>query len=795
MKTIENNIRLKASLIYIIVAIACCGIVLYLYNQRQNINNQKENIEQYYQTLSLTNKLVHLVNNAQSEANLYVISRESDHLTLFEQRVAEVEQTINSLKIIEGAGFQSKILNNITSLLEQKGNIGSELNNQFTNQNLIDSISEKLQRLDPVVRRDSILVTTTLKDTVVINIIPQKRFWNRLANVFSPDKSFDTIVSVNTLQNVDTIKFSFDDVNNNQNIISEINEFAAQASFNYSNQIAAIAQQINQLILTDQEITVQISNLLNQLSSQTISATLVEIQKSEQLIRRNYTVSIVGGSLSMILIMTLILLIIGDVNKGHAARKALELANKKTRQIMESRHQLLLSVSHDIKSPLGSMLGYLELWQNDKPVAQNQIASMHNSGKHILSLLDNLLEFSSLEQGTLVVSDSYFNLGKLCAETAEMFTPLALRKNLRFNSDYSFDDNFEVYSDELKIKQIIINILSNAVKYTSSGSVSFKAAYLYGKIYFRVSDTGAGIPDNQINTLFEPFARIEKNNALASGSGLGMYVVKGLIELLQGEINVVSNVGEGTTVEIAIPAKFKIEQESAATSPKNILVVDDDEAILSIIGDMLAKLGHKVSSFNNPKQIRQDDIIKHNIVITDMEMDSSSGTDVLRKVRDTGKDINVYIMTGRSDFNINKASGMGFDGFLPKPFTMEALTRLIEGCRNKTTGAFASLEEMFDGDQEAIAGVLRVFANTTTENIAKLREAVDENDFQKTQSLCHKMLPMFMQVEANIEAVGFLKQMDALRSSGEKEFPLWKEKTLGFIGEAGKLVEICLNVS
>ena len=785
MKTIGNRIRLKALFIYIIVAIACCGIVLYLYNQRKDINNQRENIEQYYQTLSLTNKLVRFVNSAQSEANLYVASKEPNHLRVFKRRIADVELTIDSLKMIEGQKLRDIMLDKIIVLLRQKGDIGSELNKQFNNQNPIDSLNIMLQDLDRLITRDSILVTTTLKDTVVINIIPQKGFWSRLANVFSPERSYDTIVNVNTLQNTDTLKFSFD--NNNQDIISEINDFAEKAKVNYINQITAIEQQINQLILTDQEISVQISNILNQLSSQTINATLEEIQKSEQLIRRNYTTSIIGSSLSMILIMTLIFLIIGDVNKGYAARKALELANEKTKQIMESRHQLLLSVSHDIKSPLGSILGYLELWQRDETITQKQVLSMHNSGKHILALLDNLLEFSSLEQGTLVVSEYYFNLSKLCMETSEMFNPLALRKNLSFNTDFSFDKNLEVYSDELKIKQIIINILSNAVKYTSSGSVSFKAAISDNKINFSISDTGAGIPADQMEALFKPFTRIEKNNALASGSGLGMYVVKGLVQLLQGEINVASTVGEGTTIEIVIPAKFEVEKESI-TSSKNILAVDDDDAILSIIEDMLIKLGHKVNAFNNPEQIRQEDIIKHHIVITDMEMEAISGVDVLRKVRDTGEDINVFVMTGRGDFNIDKAAEMGFDGFLPKPFTMEALSRLIDGRLDKANGAFVSLEEMFEGDKQAIADVLKVFANTTVENINKLREAMDENDFHKTQSLCHKMLPMFMQVGANAETIEFLKQMDASRSSEEKEFSLWKEKTSSFIINAEKLI-------
>ena len=147
-------------------------------------------------------------------------------------------------------------------------------------------------------------------------------------------------------------------------------------------------------------------------------------------------------------------------------------------------------------------------------------------------------------------------------------------------------------------------------------------------------------------------------------------------------------------------------------------------------------------------------------------------------------------MTGSVDFSRTKAIEMGFDGFLAKPFSMDALSRLIDGRSDNSDNntAFESLEEMFEGDRQAIVNVLKVFVSATSENIGSLREAIADNDFTKAQALCHKMLPMFMQIGGNANAVDFLKQMDSYRSDGGEKHPFWKGKVSDFIVNAEKMI-------
>ena len=175
----------------------------------------------------------------------------------------------------------------------------------------------------------------------------------------------------------------------------------------------------------------------------------------------------------------------------------------------------------------------------------------------------------------------------------------------------------------------------------------------------KVEDTGAGIPENKIQELYKPFSRIEENNALASGTGLGLFVTKGIVDILGGEIKINSIVGGGTMFDIKIPVK---ESESVISRKTHrIKVYDGDALILKMITEMVERLGHKA--------VDED----YDIIITDMDMGDISGLDILNQAGDTP----VYLMTGQCDFTSQKGADMGFAGYMPKPVTLNVLKEMI----------------------------------------------------------------------------------------------------------------------
>ncbi|MDR2996271.1 MAG: hypothetical protein LBV11_21125, partial [Bacillus cereus] len=342
-ETPEKNIRFKAILIYVIVAVICGGMLIYIYKLRHDIDDQKRSIAQYYKELSLVNELIDSVNTSQLEVNMYVSTKQVKHYKLFNESLNIVEQLMDSLSRINP--LHNEKLQQINNLLVKKGVIVSNLNKQFSNKNPIESINEILKEIDPVIKKDTVLVTATVQDTIIYSG-SKKGFWKKLGELFSSSKGSDTVTSITTAR-LDTLTMPKNDT---LHIVSEVTEIAEQAKDDYVKRIISIESNLSNLIVADQEISSEITTLLIGLYNQTVQTRINEIQTSEQLIRNNNTYSTISSIVSLLLIFIFILLIINDVNKSYRLRRNVEQANQRIKQIMDSRHKLLLSISHDVKT-------------------------------------------------------------------------------------------------------------------------------------------------------------------------------------------------------------------------------------------------------------------------------------------------------------------------------------------------------------------------------------------------------------------------------------------------------------
>lgn len=793
----ESRVKLNAVIIYILASLLCIGMIYYIANIKNSINFQKENIKQNEQILDLTNNLIENVNKAQSYSNLYIFSGNNTHLENFNISVNKISKINDSINKLYNDSINTKTLNEITSLLNKKKKIIKDINNQFKAFNPYTEIYTLIENYQPKAKGSSISKIT--QDTIVYKT-EKKRFIERLGAVFSPDKSLDSMVMISTTT-IDTIDVNDDETTN---LLNNIQLYTEKGRKEYINQIENIENKYNNLILSDQKITKEISDLLLILHQQTLKSVINEIEKSEILIENNINISIYIATAALLIILTFIFLIFYDIRKVIDARKATEEAKKRTEEIMESRHKLLLSVSHDIKAPLSSILGYLELMQIDseKTEEKRKISSMKNSAEHILSLLTNLLNFSRLDQGKEVTILSRFNMETLCDELVEMFTPLAESKQLSLIYHKNFNERNLVRSDALKIKQILSNLLSNAIKYTIKGNVTFEVNANNNEMIFNIIDEGIGIPQDKLQELFKPFTRIDNNESLIEGSGFGLFVVKGLIDLLNGTIDVKSEPEKGSQFIIRIPIEYALyienkEKENIdiqglkCNKNKRILVVDDDNTLLAVINSMLKKLGIKCDICNSSVEFEEycKCIEDYDVILTDREMGAFSGLDVLKKVKELDNYKTVVLMTARSEYNKDVAASKGFDNYLRKPFSIKDLADLLNSgisieekanIESRFISDFPELCSMFDNDDDSIINILKIFVETTSDNLVTFNEIISNNNFKDAVNLCHKMCPMFIQLNQK-ESADFLYKMDKLRGMDESSFPEWKEKSIEFM--------------
>ena len=793
----------KVVITYLFVIALSAALFYYIFKLRKIIENQRSNIDTQHAALNWVNQFTQNVHGAQNAANLYAFTEQAKYKKEFNAYREVIKAQSDSLLLFEISQDNRKLVYDIEELLKSKARISNELSKQFHDFNPLAEFDRTIDNYIPPQPEEEIVITKVSKDTVLR--VPKRAekpgFWQRVGRIFSPaEEQGDSLIHI-SIERIDTLHIK-QQPQDSINILSDLRLLSEKAKNAYWKKIKQYGKKTQELVDADNRLSEQISNLLIRLNKEILDSTVNEIEKSEAIIQENTHYSILMGAVTLILIIIFIILIISDVNKGYRARRAAEDAKKKTEEIMESRHKLLLSVSHDIKAPLTSILGNVELM--DKTGNEKEFSSIQQSANHILNLLNNLLEFSSLQQGKLQVSNETFDLRQLCDETAGMFEPIARHKNLQFNYEPSIEKGCMVFSDRLKLKQILSNIISNGIKYTLEGCVTFSTRMGRNLIVFDITDTGMGIPEDKLEEVFKPFVRIDTYNQFAEGSGYGMSVVKGLVDLLGGEIHIESEVGKGTHFEIRIPvvnddAQLEVTNEETELGKKNlnILVIDDDNTLLTVIGTMLHRLGHQAIPCRSKSDIEGavSQIADYDYILTDREMGAVTGNDILHIFKDADPTKPVILMTGRIEYNTEKAKEEGFDGFLQKPFNLNQLENLFgsvatsESEEGVAFPEFPAFCETMGNDREAMTNILNVFVQSTANDMVSMNNLIEQSDFVEMQSLCHKMLPMFIQLERDTT---FLSRMNAMRGKGEKEadYPNWKDDALQFMAQTDELMDL-----
>lgn len=798
----ERRTSWEVVITYLFVMALCAVLFYYIVNLRKSIEGQRSNIKTQHATLDWANRFTKNVHGAQNAANLYAFTEQAKYKRQFNTYKKEIRHQTDSLAMFGFSEDNKLMILEIDKLINSKGQISTELSRQFHDFNPLAEFDRTIDNYRPPQPEDEIVVTTVSKDTVIriSKPVEKKGFWGRIGDVFNPAETEDSLVHI-TIEKTDTLRIQQHHPDS-LTILADLRVLSERAKAEYWEKIKAYENKTHELVKADNQLSEQISTLLIKLNQEILDSIIKEIEDSEAYVKKNTETLLFTGATTLLLIIIFIVMIISDVSKGYRARRAAEEAKRKTEEIMESRHKLLLSVSHDIKAPLSSIMGHVELM--DKTGNEKEINSIQQSADHILNLLNNLLEYSSLEQGKLEVIHETFDIGQLCAEIAEMFAPIAQHKNLNFDFQNSIEAATFINSDKLKIRQILTNLISNGIKYTLEGSVTFKARLGRNLLVFDIIDTGVGIPEDQREEVFKPFVRIKTYNQFAEGTGYGMTVVKGLIDLLGGEIHIDSEVGKGSHFEVRLPVEEvdtpETKDETSERKSLNILVADDDNTLLSVISTMLHRLGHQSIPCRSMNDI--DNALQHigdyDYVLTDREMGAVSGNDILFLVKEADVHKPVILMTGRIEYNIEKAREEGFDGFLQKPFNMKQLETMFGTVDDNADQAqnacpfsedFPEFCKVMGDDEEAIRQVLTVFVQSTGDDLVLMNSLIEQSKFEEAQGLCHKMLPMFTQLERDIT---FLSKMNALRGKGKKEkhYRQWKEDALKFMEQTDALMDL-----
>ena len=725
----------------------------------------------------------------------------------------EVNASIDTLETILTDTLQQARLDTVRTLLQNKQWNMYAVLEAMRNTPTDQIYQEQLDSL--IAQQDSLLSTPHIRRKVITHhnsyTIHHKKkgFFKRLADVFAPGKEDSTQVS-NVIQEeyTDTLDEVYSPIDTISSMITGIQHKVFQTR---QKETEMLNTRISSLRVIGSGLSQRVNQLLENIEHDEQEAARTKLMQEEEIRKEAAETMAKIAIAAFVLVLVFSIVIARDITRNNHYRRELEKAKSYAENLLIAREKLMLTITHDIKAPAGSIIGYIDLLirlVNDRR-QQFYLSNMKSSAQHLLALVTSLLDYHRLEAGKMDLHPVAFNPHELLTDIYNSFLPLAEKKQLQLDFKEKLPETLTLEGDPFRIRQIVENLLSNALKFTAAGGITLQAEYHGNQFVFCVSDTGCGMTASEQERIFKEFTRLSSAQG-QEGFGLGLSITRKLVELLLGRIDIESAPGKGSTFKVSMPLPSISpkpapgSKEPAITLPKihlRIAIIDDDRIQMHLTEAMLHNAAEEVKGFKveavcceQPEElIEQLKNRTFDLVFTDIQMPAMNGFELLHHLRNQNfaqaQSIPVIAITARGDMNENDFQQKGFAGMLQKPFNQSELKKVVKNALPHLTVSdnipdtspvqkeahetsphtdqpynFSPLTAFSEDDPEAAKEILRTFAQETQKNMEKLQTAISNKDMEALCATAHKMLPTFLMIEAQ-KAIPLLKWLEQQRGT------------------------------
>ena len=729
----------------------------------------------------------------------------------------------------------------ISSLLKEEQRNLKQLSDAMAGKPTQNYLQDKVKNLNT--GKDSILVhskapqTHEAKKTTVEVLKTRRGFFRRLADAFKKEHAETLSVKQDSNRAViDSVTTPVNVAENVANILDQIDKKEKVATQDHKQ---SINKEMEDLKMVSAKLALRSAKHLSDVHQREKDNMQEAIEKAMEARKHLLWQMELLAIVAFFAIVIMILFIWRDARKERIYRENLEAANEEIQRIMNQRERLLLTITHDIKAPAASISGFIDLMKAyvSNPQGIECLQNIKNSAAHLSHLVASLLDYHQLENGLMKVQPTSFSPAQLVAESVEGMKLRAEEKGLAISFECKMkgmgtSDSSETSeasdspmkkeffrADAFRIRQILDNLVSNAIKYTDQGSVTIQAlvSKILGKptLTLSVKDTGKGMTDDEKQKVFQAFTRLKSAQGI-EGTGLGLSITQELVSLLGGEIILHSTLGKGSTFIVTIPIEPAPKEEAQEMAPSEvqhdpsldsaqdkegqdsashqvadikkkpefanhkILILDDDKLQLQLLQEMLRRIVGDTWQVFACNHVMDALTTLHNeqptLMLMDIEMPEMNGMDMIAHINHSN--MMVVAMTAHDTSILGQLLKAGFDDCLFKPFSMEKLSDILgiesqpqqdaqpetpsqpdSSSQQKSNPQLDALLAFAGGDEEAAKEILDTVKQELAAHLTNLKEAIEEESLSTDRigKAAHKLLPI-----ATMMQMGCLEELKAL---------------------------------
>lgn len=834
----EKGIKITVFLSYSIILLLVGLISYFTFTSFNLLTRSSDKLAQPNERIDLLHDLIYAIHNAESSIRSYSLTERESHLNTYFVGLSQINEMVDTLYILAGEDdFIKETIDSIniellnkTQILEQFILIRRLDKNSVFYYDAVDEIvkASSRQTITPETTEREINDSLFLPEEPVDEELPTDReeitrekdnVFQRIRNFFSGSKSEvpepsapenDSIIQEQVLQQIRTdsiITETRDTVNLKREIENAMSLLFQQL---YQRQ-QAIRDTENRILLNDKKVMDRIWLLVTRLEEYEKTNALKEASFAHATVEDTSDKIFVLILVSFIVMLVFFWLFVNDINKSRFYKKQLMAEKARAEDLLLVKQRFMANISHEIRTPLNSIIGFSEQLKKLKirDDASLFTSAISQSSSHLLEIVNDILDFSKMEAGKINLDPVETDLVELAQQVYISLEGMAQAKGLKFC--VSTDDlTYRFYiCDPLRLKQILINLANNAIKFTHEGSVVVTLSQAADSddnnktwVCFTVADTGIGMSEGDQKRIFDEFAQADSNlNRNYGGTGLGLSISRKLVDLMNGTIDLESKPGEGSVFKVSLP----LEKCESVSKPEfidstglpinekaNILVVDDDQLNRLLISSLLApyKNIRLTEASNGQEALDQLKEESFDLLITDIQMPGMSGFELVEKLRSDNSlpnfDIPVIACTADiTDVTKEKLASAGIDHYLLKPLNEKMFFQTLNGLINngttfhdepyQTITELNSLEEqikpakLFDisglnkftgGNAETNKKILAAFKDDTQNNILSLIHDLKNDNRKSIHATAHKMSHMFelLEIKSAISCISLLNK-------------------------------------